>query len=105
MKYHYFSSMVFSFDFPVEYINNLQSTVVNHDSANSYGDHVDHYIKVEMEYGAIFGPYHEPPYGSSRQVSPFMRRTKNDCEHRRIVIDLTWPKEASINCFTNQVYI
>ena len=96
----------FPLDFPVEHEDELQTTEVNHDSANRYGEHVEHYIKVEKEHGAIFGPYDEPPYGVTSQVSPFMTRTKNDSEHRRIVIDLSWPKGASINHFTkSNVYL
>ena len=35
-----------------------------------------------------------------------MTRTKNDSKHRRIVIDLSWPKGASINHFTkSNVYM
>ena len=96
----------FPLDFPVEHEDELQTTEVNHDSAESHGEHVEHYIKVEKDHGAIFGPYDEHPYGSTSQISPFMTRTKNDSQHRRIVIDLSWPKGASINHFTkSNVYL
>ena len=47
------------------------------------------------------GPYDHPPYGSSSHVSPFMSRPKPDSNNRRVIIDLSWPKGASVNHFTN----
>ena len=93
-------------DFSAEHEEDLQTTEVNHDSANSYGDHVDHYNKVEKEYNAIFSPYDKPPCGSTAHVSPFMTKTKYDSEHNRIVTGLSWPKGASIDHFTkSNVYL
>ena len=69
-------------------------------SAVKFPDHVTTYIDTEMEHQAIYGPYTEPPYGDHTQISPFMSREKADSENRRIIIDLSWLKGASINTFT-----
>ena len=65
-----------------------------------FPDHVTTYIDTEMEHQAIYGPYTEPPYGDHTQIPPFMSREKADSENRRIIIDLSWIKGASINTST-----
>ena len=61
---------------------------------------MDPYINTEIQHKAIFGPYADKPYGASSHVSPFMSREKNNSQNRHIIIDLSWPEEASINYFT-----
>ena len=78
----------------------LTSAKDNHTSAIQYPEHVETYIKTEQDHKAIFGPYEIPPYGDNTHVSPFMSRDKPDSENRRIIIDLSWPLEASVNHFT-----
>ena len=96
----YFLRYGFPLDFPQDKETRLQSTEVSHASAIRYPTHVDAYINIEIQHKAIFGPYADKPYGESSHVSPFMSREKNDSQNRRIIIDLSWPEEASINYFT-----
>ena len=96
----------FPLDFPHDQEHNLQSTENNHASAVNFPDHVETYINTELAHKAIFGPYIDPPYGSQTHVSPFMSREKSDSNNRRIIIDLSWPDQASINYFTKaNVYL
>ena len=53
-----------------------------------------------MKHNAIKGPYKDPHYGENTHVSPLMSREKTDSDNRRIIIDLSWPQQASINHFT-----
>ena len=96
----YFLNFRFPFDFPHEQEKILTSAKDNHTSAIQYPEHVETYIKTEQDHKAIFGPYEIPPYGDNTHVSPFMSRDKPDSENRRIIIDLSWPLEASVNHFT-----
>ena len=66
----------------------------------NFPSHVDTYIKTEAKHAAIYGPYRDPPYGPSTHVSPFMSREKPDSQNRRIIIDLSWPQDASVNSVT-----
>ena len=72
----------------------------NHTSVTKFPDHVDTYLKTELEHGAIAGCFTEPPYGKATHVSPFMSRNKIDSDNRRIIIDLSWPLQNSVNYFT-----
>ena len=96
----YFLRYGFPLDFPQDKETDLQSTEVSHASAIRYPTHVHAYINTEIQYKAIFGPYVDKPYGEDTHVSHFMSREKNDSQNRRIIIDLSWPQEASINYFT-----
>ena len=70
--------------------------IVNHNSAIQYPDHVLHYLKEEVEHGVIVGPFTEPPI-KHLHISPFMTRDKSSSDHRRVIIDLSWPLGQSVN--------
>ena len=55
-----------------------------------------HYLKEEVERGAIVGPFTEPPI-KNLHVSPFMTRDNSNSDHRRVIIDLSWPISLSVN--------
>ena len=74
----------------------MEPTLVNHPSATSHQQHVDHYIEVELGHGALAGPFQgEPVQGT--QISPLMTRPKRDSDHRRVILDLSWPAGRSVN--------
>ena len=66
------------FGFPLDFDrgSDLVSTEVNHASASKFSDHVDEYIKEELSYGAMLGPFDQKPL--HLHVSPFMTREKAD---------------------------
>ena len=68
----------------------------NHKSAVDYPRDVEAYLLEEVHYGAIMGPYSAHPIAQSH-FSPFMTREKSNAAHRRVIIDLSWPKAASVN--------
>ena len=57
---------------------------------------VDAYIAEELEFGALLGPFSEPPIPSSHS-SPFMTRAKPNSDRCRVIIKLRWPLGASVN--------
>ena len=70
--------LLVKYGFPLDF---KRSTAVchgtaNHNSAIQYPDHVLHYLKEEVEHGAIVGPFTEPPI-KNLHVSPFMTRDKS----------------------------
>ena len=95
----YFKKFGFPLDFNREHSTELSNSDGNHASANQYPEEVQCYLDTEVENGAIYGPFEHKPYGASTHISPFMSRPKGANE-RRIIIDLSWPKEASVNTFT-----
>ena len=85
------------FGFPLSFDRSLDltSTLHNHPSAVQFIDHVDKYIQEELSHQAIIGPFNEMPF--KMHVSPFMTRDKAGSNTRRTIIDLSWPKGASVN--------
>ena len=80
------------YGFPIDFDRNAKicHDLGNHNSANQYPDHVLHYLQEEIQYGAIVGPFKVSPI-DKLHVSPFMTRDKSSSEHRRVIIDLSWP--------------
>ena len=96
----------FPLNFPDEKRQCLINGNTNHSSAIDYADDIEHYLNIEKQHGAIVGPFSEPPFGTLTHTSPFMSRPKLDSEKSRVIIDLSWPENASINHFTTaNVYL
>ena len=84
------------------YSRDKENLLVFHASENDYHSHIETYLQTEMEHKSVIGPYDKPPHAT--HVSPFMSREKLDCDNRRIIIDLSWPEQASINHLTLPKY-
>ena len=86
------------FEFPLDFQrdNPLKSNLDNHTSAKIYPQDVEAYLAEEIGYEAILGPFKEPPL-QDLHVSPFMTREKPNAPHRRVIIDLSFPKGLSVN--------
>ena len=78
----------------------ITSSYVNHSSADQFQKHVDAYIDEELTHNAIYGPFHEPPFPV--HISPLMTREKQNSDVRRTIVDLSWPKGASVNDFVHK---
>ena len=85
------------FGYPLDFDRNrnLTSTLQNHKSAIEFKDHVDAYIQKELEYEAILGPFQYPPFPC--HVSPFLTRHKPNSDNRRVILDLSFPPNESVN--------
>ena len=86
------------FGFPLDFNRNyhLSSDSTNRKSAVEFPNHVDAYLQEELKFGAILGPYRQHPIDDAH-FSPFMTREKSGSDKRRVIIDLSWPKGASVN--------
>ena len=91
------------FGFPVGFDRNseLQHDIGNHKSATEYPADVLAYLEEEKSFGAIEGPFSKFPIDPCH-VSPFMTRPKPNSATRRVIIDLSWPKGASVNDGVNK---
>ena len=68
----------------------------NHHSAGAFADHVNEYVRREIQEGALSGPYKDPPFTPWFVSSPLMTREKSSGDGRRIIVDLSFP-EGGIN--------
>ena len=85
------------YGFPLDFDRNckLQSVDSNHKSAEVHMDQVRSYIKEELSQAALIGPFDRLP--PSFHTSPLMTRDKQDSNKKRTIMDLSWPKGASVN--------
>ena len=91
------------YGFPLDFNRNcpLSSNKSNHASAVQFPTHVDAYLAEEKEFGAILGPFTKNPI-TNCHYSPFMTREKSGSDNRRVIMDLSWPKDCSVNAAINK---
>ena len=96
------------FGFPTGYIGPTSHTVdvPNHPSAEDFPTHIDDFVTKELELKGLVGPFSQPPFRQWCHVSPLMSREKGDTGKRRVITDMTYPGESSINAYIvkNGVY-
>ena len=87
-----------TYGFPLDFNreSELRCEGTNHNSAMQFPMDVDAYLQEETKFKAIIGPFDNSPI-ANLHYSPFMTREKANAPHRRVIIDLSWPKEASVN--------
>ena len=86
------------YGFPLDFNRgcSLVSDHINHKSALQYPNDIDNYLSEEISHKAIIGPYTVNPIQGCH-VSPFMSREKSGSTNRRVIIDLSWPRDNSVN--------
>ena len=91
-------TLLIRYGFPLDFNVNsvLSHEETNHKSAKDFKNDVKAYLKEETELGAILGPFDTPPL-NNLHISPFMTRPKPKAVHRRVIIDLSLPANASVN--------
>ena len=87
------------FGWPVDYVASYPPTptLINHEKSPLYLEHVKLYIEKEVSLGALLGPFDNPPFYPWFQVSPIMTRPKKDSDARRVILDLSFPKQKGVN--------
>ena len=85
------------YGFPIDFDRSspLLSTFVNHTSALQNAEHVSNYLAEELQHQAIMGPFVKPPFPI--HISPLMTRDKQDSLQKWTIMDLSWPKQLSVN--------
>ena len=95
------------YGFPLDFDHNvsLVNNECNHKSATDFKEDLVVYLQEEKGFGAILGPFKEPPV-KIIHISPFMTREIADSKHRRVIIDLSFPPDHSINAgVTPDIYL
>ena len=69
----------------------------NHKESQDHAVHIKKYVDKELECGALYGPFDEPPFRPWTQFSPLMTRPKRNSEARRVIVDLSFPGAQSVN--------
>ena len=69
----------------------------NHKGAEEHPQELDKYIKKELKYEAIMGPYKKIPFTHNVGISPLSTRPKKDSADRQVILDLSFPIGDSVN--------
>ena len=74
----------------------VAQTIGNHKSALNYPQEVTAYIMKEIRLGAMIGPFVTSPFPHNiTGISPMSSRSKKNSTSRRIIVDLSWPPDAT----------
>ena len=76
--------------------SNLSCDYKNLSSATDNPRDVEAYLTEELQHGAIVGPFSEDSIPHCH-FFPFMTREKSASQNRRVIVDLSWPKDVSVN--------
>ena len=76
--------------------HSLGKNTKNHASAVAFTKDTDAYLTEEIQHGAIYGTFKNPPL-DNLHTFPFMTRDKPGAPHRRVVIDLSFPHGETVN--------
>ena len=89
------------YGFPMGYVGPMSNTrdVTNHTSADMYPVQVEQFIQKEITCGAVHGPMDQPPFAEWVHISPIMTGLKADPNRRRVILDLSYPADRSVNSY------
>ncbi len=87
------------FGWPINYVLPEAPTPVhtNHASAVLHPSDVNSFIAKEVSLSATAGPFEKNPLSCSLMLSPLLTVPKKESTSRRIVMDLSFPPEQSVN--------
>ena len=90
-----------TYGFPLGYLGPVSDSIQfsNHYSARKFPVQVNEFINKELASMVLYGPYTDPPFIEWTHISPLMTREKTQPELRRIITDLTFKDELSINSY------
>jgi len=78
----------------------------NHTGARQFPEQVDSYINAEVNLGRIIGPFRKNPFTTQIAISPLNSLEKKNTTDRRVITDLSFPEQYSVNCGINKdVYL
>ena len=71
-------------------INNWKGAVIN-------ASEVSKYLKKELSFHSVVGPFDVNPFVAPAGVSPLNTRDKKDSDEKRIILDLSYPDGLAVN--------
>lgn len=89
------------YGFPMQYIGPklVVSNPSRHVSDLDDSSHIAEYIQSELANRALLGPFDHPPFCEWFFTAPLMTRPKSEPGKRRIIVDLSYPRENNVNMF------
>lgn len=69
----------------------------NHRGATDFPDEINAFLEKESKNEAILGPFKSNPFSCNLVASPLNSVPKKDTTERRVILDLSFPKNNSIN--------
>ena len=88
------------FGFPLDFDKKkavVSSEGRNHKGARDFPEFIKKYFDKECAANRIAGPFHENPLSVKLVVSPMNTVPKDSVDERRVIVDLSWPRGASVN--------
>ena len=76
----------------------------NHKGAEEFPDSMLQYLEKESQHKSILGPFKDNPFSSGIKISSLNTVPKKDSSERRIILDLSCPKGASVNDFISKEF-
>ena len=92
----------------MDYASSLSSARIahNHKGALDFPSAVDSYLSMELDRGAVIGPFAGNPFSRPIVVSPLNSIPKANSAERRMILDLSWPSGSSINdAIPDRIYL
>ena len=72
-------------------------TPKNHKSAVNFPDEMNKYITEELDHGSLLGPFECNSFSNPAIISPLSTCEKRGSDERRVIMDLSFPPENSVN--------
>ena len=87
------------YGFPAGYDTLVQPVtgLKNHSSALANPTQVTDYINTELSFDALIGPFQQEPFNQWFRTNPLLTRPKQDSDKLRVILDLSFPHEGSVN--------
>ena len=87
------------FGWPINHDGRQYSNGVcdNWKGANMHTSQVNEYLKTELHYKSVIGPFKANPFVQDIGISPLNTRDKKDSTEKRIILDLSFPEGSAVN--------
>ena len=85
------------FGFALDFDRSCKSDSIeeNHTSASENMEDISQFLEEGMQYQAILGPFDSKTI--DMHIFPLLVRDKQNSTSKRVIMDLSWPKGASVN--------
>jgi hypothetical protein len=88
------------FGAPIDFqgcLNVSEIDIKNHKGASEFSSDIYKYLRKEVSYGSIIGPFKSNPFDCQFKISLLNSVTKKDSSERRVILDLSFPPGCSVN--------
>lgn len=87
------------FGWPVGFLNEKPpvSVPTNHKSVLENPAHVEKFIRTELDFKAMLGPFQLLPFEKWTWLAPLMTRPKKGSFDSRVIVNLSFPSGGNVN--------